>query len=216
MMSLPAHAPRDGGHDRPPVAVLQGVRRDPEARERDTHDRLVVGGLRVSFCTVSGQVGDGVALGHPSEQTGLVRARIDSLQIFDNAVGIRVRQRDAVDHATISRIAFNNVYSNRDGGIHLATSYQLPNFTEPDFRFDVTPFAGNDVHHNAVQSADCAGPQTAAQIVWLVVGIALVTLVSRLAHGEHDHGHSEHGHAEHGHSEHGHSHEGEGAPAHKD
>jgi len=58
--------------------------------------------------------------------------------------------------------------------------------------------------------------QTAAQIVWLVVGIALVTLVSRLAHGEHDHGHSEHGHAEHGHSEHGHSHEGEGAPAHKD
>ncbi|MEJ1168008.1 ZIP family metal transporter [Variovorax sp. CCNWLW235] len=58
--------------------------------------------------------------------------------------------------------------------------------------------------------------QTAAQIVWLVVGIALVTLVSRLAHGEHGHGHSEHGHAEHGHSEHGHSHEGEGAPAHKD
>jgi zinc and cadmium transporter len=58
--------------------------------------------------------------------------------------------------------------------------------------------------------------QTAAQIVWLVVGIALVTLVSRLAHGEHDHGHSEHGHAEHGHAEHGHSHEGEGAPAHKD
>ena len=58
--------------------------------------------------------------------------------------------------------------------------------------------------------------QTAAQIVWLVVGIALVTLVSRLAHGEHDHGHAEHGHAEHGHAEHGHSHEGEGAPAHKD
>ncbi len=58
--------------------------------------------------------------------------------------------------------------------------------------------------------------QTAAQIVWLVVGIALVTLVSRLAHGEHGHGHAEHGHAEHGHAEHGHSHEGEGAPAHKD
>ncbi|QGW81527.1 ZIP family metal transporter [Variovorax paradoxus] len=63
--------------------------------------------------------------------------------------------------------------------------------------------------------------QTAAQIVWLVVGIALVTLVSRLAHGEHDHGHSEHGHAEHSHAEHdhaehGHAHEREGAPAHKD
>ena len=52
--------------------------------------------------------------------------------------------------------------------------------------------------------------QTAAQIAWLIVGIALVTLVSRLAHGEHDHGHAEHGHAEHGHA-----HE-EGAPAHKD
>ncbi|MCU4117753.1 ZIP family metal transporter [Variovorax sp. N23] len=30
--------------------------------------------------------------------------------------------------------------------------------------------------------------QTFAQIAWLAVGIALVTLVSRLAHGEHDHG----------------------------
>ena len=40
--------------------------------------------------------------------------------------------------------------------------------------------------------------QTAAQIVWLVVGIALVSLVSRLAHGEHGHGHDE-GHGEHGH-----------------
>jgi zinc and cadmium transporter len=45
--------------------------------------------------------------------------------------------------------------------------------------------------------------QTAAQIVWLVVGIALVSLVSRLAHGEH--GHGEHGHDE-GHGEHGHVH----------
>jgi zinc and cadmium transporter len=58
--------------------------------------------------------------------------------------------------------------------------------------------------------------QTAAQIVWLVVGIALVTLVSRLAHGEHDHGHSDHGHSEHGHADHGHAHEGEQTPAHKD
>lgn len=45
--------------------------------------------------------------------------------------------------------------------------------------------------------------QTAAQIVWLVVGIALVSLVSRLAHGEH--GHGDHGHDE-GHGEHGHVH----------
>ncbi|WP_438999458.1 ZIP family metal transporter [Variovorax beijingensis] len=45
--------------------------------------------------------------------------------------------------------------------------------------------------------------QTAAQIAWLVVGIALVSLVSRLAHGEH--GHGDHGHDE-GHGEHGHVH----------
>ncbi|MBD9666267.1 zinc and cadmium transporter [Variovorax paradoxus] len=45
--------------------------------------------------------------------------------------------------------------------------------------------------------------QTAAQIVWLVVGIALVSLVSRLAHGEH--GHDGHGLDE-GHGEHGHVH----------
>jgi len=32
--------------------------------------------------------------------------------------------------------------------------------------------------------------QTALQIVWLVAGILLVTLVSRLAHGEHDHDHA--------------------------
>jgi zinc and cadmium transporter len=31
--------------------------------------------------------------------------------------------------------------------------------------------------------------QTALQIVWLVAGIVLVTLVSRLAHGDHDHDH---------------------------
>jgi zinc and cadmium transporter len=42
--------------------------------------------------------------------------------------------------------------------------------------------------------------QTAAQILWLVAGIVLVTLVSRLAHGEHghDHGHDA-GHGEQGH-----------------
>ncbi|MET3459856.1 ZIP family metal transporter [Variovorax atrisoli] len=45
--------------------------------------------------------------------------------------------------------------------------------------------------------------QTAAQILWLVAGIALVTLVSRLAHGEHEH---EHGHDDPGHGEHGHVH----------
>ncbi len=38
--------------------------------------------------------------------------------------------------------------------------------------------------------------QTGAQIAWLAVGIVLVTLVSRLAHGEHDHGH-DHDHARH-------------------
>lgn len=43
--------------------------------------------------------------------------------------------------------------------------------------------------------------QTAAQILWLAAGIVLVTLVSRLAHGEHghDHGHDDLGHGEHGH-----------------
>ncbi|QOF80204.1 ZIP family metal transporter [Variovorax sp. 38R] len=44
--------------------------------------------------------------------------------------------------------------------------------------------------------------QTAAQIAWLAAGILLVTLVSRLAHGDHGH---EHGHDE-GHGEHGHVH----------
>ena len=40
--------------------------------------------------------------------------------------------------------------------------------------------------------------QTGAQIAWLAVGIVLVTLVSRLAHGEHDHGHDhDHDHARH-------------------
>ena len=48
--------------------------------------------------------------------------------------------------------------------------------------------------------------QTFAQIAWLVAGIVLVTLVSRLAHGEHGHGH------DHGHGAPGHSHS-ENAPA---
>jgi zinc and cadmium transporter len=42
--------------------------------------------------------------------------------------------------------------------------------------------------------------QTAAQILWLVAGIVLVTLVSRLAHGEHGHDHDhDAGHGEQGH-----------------
>ena len=42
--------------------------------------------------------------------------------------------------------------------------------------------------------------QTAAQIAWLIAGIALVTVVSQLAHAGHDHDH-EHGEADaHGHS----------------
>ena len=36
--------------------------------------------------------------------------------------------------------------------------------------------------------------QTALQIAWLVAGIVLVTLVSRLAHGGHDHEHEGAGH----------------------
>lgn len=38
--------------------------------------------------------------------------------------------------------------------------------------------------------------QTALQIAWLVAGIVLVTLVSRLAHGEHDHDHDHQGAAQ--------------------
>ncbi|WP_431276784.1 ZIP family metal transporter [Variovorax ureilyticus] len=37
--------------------------------------------------------------------------------------------------------------------------------------------------------------QTALQIVWLAVGIVLVTLVSRIAHGDHAHSHDDAGHA---------------------
>lgn len=77
-----------------------------------------------------------------------------------------------------------------------------------------------------------AARQTVAQVAWLAVGILLVALVSRLAHGEHGHAHGDHageaahghaghdhaghGHAEEGHADHGHAHEGEGAAAHKD
>lgn len=47
--------------------------------------------------------------------------------------------------------------------------------------------------------------QTAMQIVWLAIGIALVTLVSRLAHGEHGHEHGSDGagaaHEAHGHQQ---------------
>lgn len=48
--------------------------------------------------------------------------------------------------------------------------------------------------------------QTAAQILWLAVGIALVTLVSRLAHGEHGHDHGAHDGHDHGHTEEVHKH----------
>jgi zinc and cadmium transporter len=59
--------------------------------------------------------------------------------------------------------------------------------------------------------------QTAAQVAWLVAGIAIVTLVSGLAHGEHDHSHGsamaagashEEGHDH----EHEHEHDDHGTP----
>ncbi|MFM9921608.1 ZIP family metal transporter [Variovorax sp. H27-G14] len=55
--------------------------------------------------------------------------------------------------------------------------------------------------------------QTAAQILWLVAGIVLVTGVSRLAHGEHGH---DHGHESATHSEQAHDHDdpGHGEPGH--
>jgi len=57
--------------------------------------------------------------------------------------------------------------------------------------------------------------QTAAQILWLAAGIVLVTLVSRLAHGEHghDHGHEGAAHGEHAH-DHDHDNPGHGEPGH--
>jgi zinc and cadmium transporter len=48
--------------------------------------------------------------------------------------------------------------------------------------------------------------QTFAQIAWLVAGIVLVTLVSRLAHGEHDHGAHGARDAVHNEEAHGHKH----------
>ncbi len=47
--------------------------------------------------------------------------------------------------------------------------------------------------------------QTAAQVAWLIAGIALVTVVSQLAHAGHDHGIGE-SHTEHEQSDHGHKH----------
>ncbi|MEJ8812680.1 ZIP family metal transporter [Variovorax ureilyticus] len=47
--------------------------------------------------------------------------------------------------------------------------------------------------------------QTAMQIVWLAIGIVLVTLVSRLAHGEHAHSHGDADHAHESHEAHGHA-----------
>ncbi|MBO9512815.1 MAG: ZIP family metal transporter [Variovorax sp.] len=46
--------------------------------------------------------------------------------------------------------------------------------------------------------------QTAMQIVWLAVGIGLVTGVSRLAHGEHGHAHDDHDHPAHEAADHTH------------
>src|SRR5947208_3579761 len=45
MMSDPAHAPCNRPHDSPPVPVFQGVRRNPKARQRCAHDKLIIGGF---------------------------------------------------------------------------------------------------------------------------------------------------------------------------
>ena len=48
--------------------------------------------------------------------------------------------------------------------------------------------------------------QTVAQIIWLAAGILLVTLVSRLAHGDHDHAHGHDHDAAHAEEAHDHKH----------
>ena len=48
--------------------------------------------------------------------------------------------------------------------------------------------------------------QTVAQVAWLAVGILLVTLVSRLAHGDHDHAHGHDHDAAHAEEAHDHKH----------
>jgi len=48
--------------------------------------------------------------------------------------------------------------------------------------------------------------QTVAQVAWLAVGILLVTLVSRLAHGDHDHAHGHDHDAAHAEEAHDHNH----------
>jgi hypothetical protein len=115
--------------------------------------------------TIHDNSGHGIALGHPTQQTGPVYGRIEGLQIYSNAgVGIRVQQRDDVTAPTASMILANNIYDNGQGGVHFSRSSQ-----RYQDNAERRSFNANDVHHNAVVGTPCvpaAADQTASQIVF--------------------------------------------------
>jgi hypothetical protein len=126
-----------------------------------TGEGLVIGDNVSSRVTIGYNGGDGVVLGDPNLQTGIINARISNADVFGNETGILVRERNLDSASTHDAIVLVNIFLNRSSGLHVQQSYFLRRITG----HSIEAFSGNVIHNNArVPSADCSGTQSAPQV----------------------------------------------------
>ncbi len=112
---------------------------------------------------VNDNTGNGITLGHATDQSGAVYGYLRDAQIYNNQFGIRVQQKDDVAARTGSTILDNNVYNNALSGLYMSTSTQVSVLTD-----DRRTISSNQFHHNAVtgQCTHDTGDQVASQVVF--------------------------------------------------
>ncbi len=128
------------------------------ASDAGTGIELVGSGLE--RCAVYDNSGDGIVLGDPATQNGVVYGRILDTDVYGNQVGIRIWQKDTGAASTHYEVLANNILLNRAEGLHVE-----PSFFIRVFQRSIAAITVNSIHNNArVESADCSGQQTAPQV----------------------------------------------------
>jgi len=108
--------------------------------------------------------GDGIILGDEVAQTGKVVARIERVQIFSNAVGIRAQQKNETTESTTTTLFGNLIFDNRDSGLHMRSSFLKRRVVGATIFLNIQ---SNKVFHNGFAAIGCTGPQSAPQIAFV-------------------------------------------------
>jgi hypothetical protein len=129
-------------------------------RASDATVGLTLDGTLLETCLIHDNSGDGIVLGDPSFQNGVVYGRIRDTVIFANTVGIRIWEKDTGAASTHYQLVATNVYLNRAEGLHLETSFFIRHSVS-----EIAAITSSNFHNNAREAtADCSGQQTAPQV----------------------------------------------------